>query len=238
MGINGGILRNKMAAMNTNNTTTSKILVKEAEIPLLMGGVGGEAPQVFRYKMSDEIMQLVTHFAKIHQYDDRHSYKEAWGQWLEEYSELIEREVSRLEQLGYKGDVIDKMFKAGRYYFREKKGLENNIKVVEEPTKQRRYCVMNADVIKAMDNHLLLAMKQLSFKPSKAYTQFCEQNIDVLRKEITRMSQGETTMTANELSEKIKKTYKNRYYILQQSRASGQSMAEQQSSRAWQSSRA
>ena len=50
MGINGGILRNKMAAMaaintnNTNNTTTAKILVKEAEIPLLMGGVGGLPP--------------------------------------------------------------------------------------------------------------------------------------------------------------------------------------------------
>ena len=47
------------------------------------GGLGGGAPHIFRYKLSDDLMALISQFAKIHQYDDRHSYKDAWEhQWL------------------------------------------------------------------------------------------------------------------------------------------------------------
>jgi hypothetical protein len=164
---------------------------------------------------------------------------------LNDYGELVEREISRLEQLGYKGDVIDKMFKAGRYYFREKESLEKKKKkndvdtnddnntgaseadaseadaseadaseAGEEDKPQRTYCVMKPDVIKAMDKHLLSIMKEPKFKPANGYKQFCEQHMDILRQEIARLIQEGTVMTAEKLSEKIKKTYKNRYYIL------------------------
>lgn len=184
------------------------------------GGLGGTAPQqIFRYKLSDDIMLLIAQFAKIHQYDDRHDYKDAWEhQWLNDYSEMVEREVSRLQQLGYKGDVIDKMYKAGRYYFREKESMENKNtkkeKEEEKKIKQRTYCVMNPDVINAMDTHLLAHMKQSGFKPANAYKNFCETHIIILREEITRLVQQEESMTAEKLSDKIKKTYKNRYFIL------------------------
>jgi hypothetical protein len=187
------------------------------------GGVGGGAPQIFRYKLSDNIMLLITQFAKMHQYDDRHSYKEAWHEWLNDNSEVIEREISRLEQLGYKGDVNDKMFKAGRYYFREKESLEKNNKNQntnscnddkDDNNAKRTYCVMNPDVIKAMDKHLQSIMTQPNFKPAHGYKQFCEQHMTLLREEIARLVQEELYMTAEKMAEKIKKTYKNRYYIL------------------------
>lgn len=227
--------------MATMNATTT---INEANTISPVGAVGlaqqaAQPLKIFRYKLSDNIMELITQFAKIHQYDDRHSYKDAWlNQWLNDHGEVVEREISRLQQLGYKGDVIDKMFKAGRYYFREKESLEkkkkknkNNVSANddngdngdndadageerEEDKPQRTYCVMNADVIKAMDKHLLSIMKEPKFKPANGYKQFCEQHMDILRQEIARLIQVDAMMTSEKLSEKIKKTYKNRYYIL------------------------
>ena len=75
---------------------------------------------VYRYKFTDEVNSAITSFAKIHQFDNRHDYKEAWQEWVEENQELIDNETKRLKELGYEKDIGDKMFKAGRYYFRKK----------------------------------------------------------------------------------------------------------------------
>jgi hypothetical protein len=72
---------------------------------------------IFRYKFTQEFMDQLYQFSKIHQYDDRKSFKEAWLQWVIDNEELVGSEVTRLADLGYKGDIIDKMFKSGRYYF-------------------------------------------------------------------------------------------------------------------------
>jgi len=165
--------------------------------------------KIFRYKLNDDIMSSITHFAKIHQLDDRHTYKDAWTQWLAENQDCVEREVSRLQQLNYKGDVIDKMFKAGRYYFREKVDK----KTTEKNDNPRDYIVMDQALIQAMDTHLQGLMNNNDFKPALAYNHFCEQHIDLLRKEIVRLLQQ--NITGEKLSAKLKKTYKNRYFNLQ-----------------------
>lgn len=182
--------------------------------------VSNNNSKIFRFKLSDDIMLLITQFAKIHQYDDRHSYKEAWEIWTKVQQDYIERDISRLQQLGYKGDVLDKMFKAGRYYFREKTVSDKKETVLVKPvvtTKKRDYIVMSQEIIQAMDKHLLTIMKQADFKPAKGYVEFCEQQINLLRPEILRLT--DQNITAEKLSEKIKKTYKNRYFILSQTAA-------------------
>jgi hypothetical protein len=168
------------------------------------------ANKIFRYKLSDDIMLNITQFAKIHQFDDRHQYKEAWGNWLTENQDNVEREVVRLQQLEYTGDIIDKMFKAGRYYFREKV----TVKKQTEP-KKRDYIVMHPEIIQAMDLHLRSLINTNDFKPAKAYNHFCEQHIDLLRKEILRLTSEHKTITGQQMSAKFKKTYKNRYFGLQ-----------------------
>lgn len=77
--------------------------------------------RTFRYKLSNEIVTFIAEFSKLHQYDDRHAYKDAWGIWLNDNRDFVSREEKRLKDIGFNGDVIDKMFKAGRYYFREKR---------------------------------------------------------------------------------------------------------------------
>lgn len=170
--------------------------------------------KIFRYKLSDDIMLNITQFAKIHQLDDRHSYKEAWNRWLSDHQDSVEREVSRLEQIGYAGDVIDKMFKAGRYYFREKNDSKPTTTAVPAEKNKRDYIVMSSEMIQAMDTHLIGIVNQTNFKPALAYDQFCEQHIDLLRKEIGRLVTDYNTITGKKMADKFKKTYKNRYFSL------------------------
>ena len=181
---------------------------------------------VLRFNFTDEIIDAITQFAKLHQFDDRHTYRENWDKWVEENNCIIVREIERLQETGYDGDVVDKMFKAGRYYFREKKeedsAINKNVAVDEtrnddDNEKVRRsYVIMHPNVIKVMDAHLLSIMNQANFKPAQAYKQFCEQNMDLLRPEIMRLIQ-ENNLESDKISEKIKKTYKNRYYIISSS---------------------
>ena len=75
---------------------------------------------IYRYKFDELFLEDLISFAKIHQFDDRKTFKEEWKLWCESNEEFIEREENRLVSLGYKGDCKDKMFKSSRYYFRKK----------------------------------------------------------------------------------------------------------------------
>lgn len=161
---------------------------------------------IFRYNFDDSVMEELTAFAKIHQHDDRKTYKEAWKLWLETNEELVNTEKTRLYDLGYKGDVIDKMYKAARYYFRKK----SNVK--PDPKKRRKYISMEHELITAMDNHIIRNMSNANYTPSSGYSEFCPIHIDIIRSEINRML--EIGISTEDISVKFKKTYKNRYFII------------------------
>ena len=76
--------------------------------------------KTYRFEFTSEVMDLIKHFAIVHQFDERKIYKEQWNNWYNENKEEMEREIRRMNEIGYVGDVKDKMFKAGRYYFRKK----------------------------------------------------------------------------------------------------------------------
>ncbi len=161
---------------------------------------------IFRYNFEDNVMEHLTAFAKIHQHDDRKTYKESWKQWLEDNKELVSEEESRLHSLGYQGDVIDKMYKAARYYFRKK----SNVK--PDPKKRRKYISMEHELITAMDNHINRNLSNPNYTPSGGYSEFCPIHVDIIRGEINRMI--ELGISTEDISVKFKKTYKNRYFII------------------------
>ena len=70
---------------------------------------------IYRFKFTEEFMEDLYKFSKIHQYDDRKDFKEAWKVWTKENENIINDEMRRLLNLGYEGDVLDKMFKSARY---------------------------------------------------------------------------------------------------------------------------
>jgi len=176
--------------------------------------------KIFRYKLNDDILSIVIQFAKIHQCDDRHTYKDAWKKWLKQHEECIVAETERLVESGYKGDVEAKMFIAGRYYFREKVTDLIDVIIEKKPEKlpKRGYIIMGKEIIEAMDKHLSQCMYEKSFKPALAYKDFCEKKVDLLRNEIRRLvNETNDFFTDKNMNLKIKKTYKNRYFMLSKS---------------------
>ena len=196
----------------------------DASKPTCMVLLDTTPSKVFRFKFTDDIMGKLSSFSKIHEYDDRHTYKDAWNYWLNENREVVDREIARLTHLGYNGDIEDKMFKAGRYYFREKKVIAKKNDTASassstnEPTakNKRDYITIDPLIIQSMDNHLKEMTKTSKFKPANAYINYTETHLDLIRNESMRLKTTATTngLTADQLSSKFKKTYKNRYFIL------------------------
>ena len=165
---------------------------------------------VYRFKFTDKVTESITQFAKIHQFDDRHDYKEAWNEWLEENEDLVDSETKRLQELGYDKDIKDKMFKSGRYYFRKKTGNTTT------PVKRRDYITIDHTILIAMDKHIIENLNKDGYTPAKGYDMFCEENTDLLSREIVQLVKT-SAIDAKQLADKIKKTYKKRYFIVSRS---------------------
>jgi len=162
---------------------------------------------IYRYKFTDEFTSELFKFSKIHQYDHRKDFKEAWEIWMEDNDDIVNNEVRRLTNLSYDGDIIDKMFKSARYYFR-KKSTEK-----KAPLERRDYVGTQKDMLDAMDLHIKSKINDNNYKPSDGFDEFCKSNLDLLKEEISNLCKNGFT-DSNEIKQKIKKTYKNRYFLI------------------------
>ena len=94
------------------------------------------------------------------------------------------------------------------YKFKKKNDSTTN----EKP--RRNYITMLESTLNSMDIHIKTSLaNNTEFKPSDGYKDFCENNVSILRTEIQRMV-TDNIMDKNDISDKIKKTYKNRYYMI------------------------
>lgn len=176
--------------------------------------------RVLRFEFSSELIEHVAAFANMHQYDDRKTYKEAWVQWLanDEIAALFKTEVARLSDLGYKGDIADKLFKSGRYYFRGKKVQTPQHDESQPSTKKstrQKYVSVTRDLLDIMDEHIERGLRSETYTPANGFAEFCVAyaNNDVLKAEVVALSKNETNQN-KAIYEKLKKTYKNRYFML------------------------
>jgi len=161
---------------------------------------------IYRYKFSSDFIIEMSNFAKIHQYDHRKVFKEAWDVWLEENDELISNEIVLLTDLGYHGNILIKMFKSARYYFR-KKSTEK-----KELTKRCAYIGVKKELLSAMDQHVSSSINQPDYKPSDGFEEFCKNHIDLLKEQVNNFCKNGFSNHV-EIKKKIKKTYKNRYFL-------------------------
>ena len=164
-----------------------------------------EGAQVFRFKFDEQIVSMLYNFAKLNQHVDRKTYKELWENWTKENQEQIEREETRLKDLGYQGDVLLKMYKSARYYFRTKKVVK------QEPKQRRQYVAANMDIIVLMDEHVKSNIKNTNYRPASGYEDFCRNNLDAIQNAVQEFMEGGLN-DAGEIQAKLKKTYKNRYF--------------------------
>ncbi len=162
---------------------------------------------IFRFKFTEEFMEDLYKFAKIHQYDHRKDFKEAWQIWLEENEDIVQEEADRMHYLRYDGDVLDKMFKSARYYFRKKSPIK------AEPKQRRQYISVSHELLEAMDMHIRTNIGSNDYQPKTGFIDFYEVNKRLIMQ--TFKSFFEQNIKDSEfIQTKLKKTYKNRYFML------------------------
>jgi hypothetical protein len=160
---------------------------------------------IYRFKFTKDFMEELYTFSKIHQYDERNDFKEAWKIWTEDNEEIINNEIKYLIDLKYDGDIMDKMFKSARYYFR-KKSTEK-----KEPKQRRQYISVTRELLDAMDDHIEENIKTENYQPKTGFILFCKENEILLKDTLTKIfEQGVNDIEL--IQNKIKKTYKNRYF--------------------------
>ena len=179
--------------------------------------------QTFRFKFEDPFISQLSNFAKIHQFDDRVTFKEAWKVWCEdeEIKCIMNEEIKRLYQNGYVGDIIDKMFKSARYYYRKKKETDG------ETSPRKKYVGFSSTILKAMDDHIKVQLCEniknikcidqiqhiTNITPADAYEHFYNACASEIAAEIEHLNQSQDSIVNSaEINDKFKKTYKNRYY--------------------------
>jgi len=158
--------------------------------------------KIYRYKFSDEFKNYLKEFSKIHQFDNTSDFKKHWKSWIkiEQIENLIVIERKTLNKNGYNGDVLVKMYKSARYYFKNKS--ENK----SEQKKRRKYIRLDQDLLEYMDSHI---NRNSCNKPEIAYNNFLE--LEMAKKYITDEN-SKNILKRDDFDLKVKKTYKNRFY--------------------------
>ena len=108
-----------------------------------------------------------------------------------------------MNEIGYDGDTIEKMYKSSRYYFR-KKSTEK-----KAPSERRSYVGVSQNLLDSMDKYI---SESLGTKPATSFNEFCKTNVDILQEEVKRLC-IKNISDSDEIKVKIKKTYKNRYFM-------------------------
>jgi hypothetical protein len=199
-----------------------------------------QAPPTFRFKLDDSIVQLISCFAKTHMTDDRKTYKSEWKLYYEQNYDVFDREVHRLIELGYnnKEPIEDKMFKAGRYYFRKKNLISNKkeqeeeeedaLENDEEEDDDNKNNNINNNINKNKNNNNKIRMDRTiltSFdthicqmpstgkivSPEKSYENYCKTTITEITSEIMNIYNTHH-LSVSDINAKLKETYRNRYF--------------------------
>ena len=97
------------------------------------------------------------------------------------------------------------MFRSARYYFR-KKGTEK-----KEPVQRKKYVGIPRTALASMDNHIVTSIAGAWYTPAAGFEHFKEHHADVLA--ACKLHLESASMDSAAVDAKIKKTYKNRYFV-------------------------
>jgi len=159
---------------------------------------------IYRFKMTPVIINDISTFSKRYQYVSQKEFKTAWDEWMKINKENIATEHMRLTQLGYIGDMEEKLYNSARYYYRNKGTTK------KEPDTRRKYCSSDKELLKAMDTHIISTRLKPEYSPASGFDNFVRENNLLLKNSLSQLL--EKQLTSKDIYLKIKKTYKNRYF--------------------------
>ena len=128
------------------------------------------------------------------------------AKYIEQHKDQIQREQNRLTNLGYDGDLHDKMFKSGRYYYRNKPVTKL------KPKERRKYISLENNILQSVYRYI--HDQGLSLKPAEGYKQYIEINKELIKAEINRLK--ENTDLSKKYFVKNKKSYKNKHFNMRE----------------------
>jgi hypothetical protein len=180
--------------------------------------------KTYRFVLSNQMIDYLSEFSKIHQHDDRKTFKEEWAKWIkdEDIEPIINEEIKHLKNTGFTGDVVDKMFKSARYYYRNK--LSNN--EPKEKKERKIYETLPIEILEKIDMHIhnqihKNANKKLNdeikiscISPAESFNLYLQENkldmINYLKQH--NESDSIKKKDVEDMMKRFKKTYKNRFY--------------------------
>lgn len=175
----------------------------------------------FRYIYTDEVADLLNEFAEIHRYDERKTFKSEWENWIanDDIKKQLHQEIKRLESMGMDDDIMDRMFKSARYYYRKKPLIEKRKAETKQPKQKTPYIGFTSATLQHMDEYIQKKEK-LQISPANLYELYCNENKEIIGAEIKEYKKKwedkspNQLLPAEEFIHKFKKTFKNRYYLL------------------------
>jgi hypothetical protein len=162
----------------------------------------------------------------------------------EDINEKISKEIKRLENLGLEDDILDRMFKSVKYYYCKKLQNRLKPSSKPKSQTKLYTTLSQVILKKMDEHIYIYIKKETENKtnkeethkniisPAKAYEDFCNKNRDSLLEEIKEYRKKvlveqkvqkivnkdieiiDDRLNPDILSEKIKKTYKNRLYLV------------------------
>jgi hypothetical protein len=176
--------------------------------------------QTNRYTYSEEVAEEISRFAKKHEYDGRKEFKEAWQKWMEEpeIKKMIGDEVFRLTNNGFTGDITERMYKSARYYYRKKTDTAD-----KEPEPRKEYEGLPRSVLRTIDTHINGEINQkrmdqdsgvINISAANSFTAYCKLHYDVITELLPENKEDIISLREEIMlvTERLKKTYKNRFY--------------------------
>jgi len=162
--------------------------------------------RIFRFKLEPLCAHVIATFAHEFRDVDRIEFRLQWERLLGSVGgEPIRTDIDRLELSGCNGDIENKLFKSARYYYRKKTDEPN-----KESEKRKKYVPLSKALVSAMDVHISNVI--LSMKPSEGFIDFEVVHGRCVREEMSMLNVT-TSEDHHVAMNKIKKTYKNRYFL-------------------------
>lgn len=187
--------------------------------------------KVHRFDFSEKMTEELESFTNLHQYDDRKTFKDAWKEWITEQpvQDRIQEEKDRLQNLGFKGDILDKMFKSVRYYHLKKNTNNNNN---QEPNNNNNQETNNNNknksrfskpFLQTIDTFILEEIQKsilntnknptkiVTLQQANVYLQYCKTQQSDIYQELVLLKHAYGSINP-EIENKLKKTFKNRFF--------------------------
>jgi hypothetical protein len=182
----------------------------------------------YRHTFSGDVIASLSEFSRIHRNDDLADFKKHWHTFVHDNDTLISTEKTRLIQNGFKGNITDTLFKSARFYYR-KLHLNSHINNKSHSNKKMYMC-LSPEFLCLIDKHIELAISSnlhytdkyniiSKTTPAKSYTDFCVKHTNDIHTEvnsfISLIKYHNMSISCEDICLKFKKTYKNRFYVIQ-----------------------